>query len=221
MRKAESGFTLIELIVVIVILGILAVTAAAKFLNITSDASASVVKGLAGALRSSNSMVYAKSRLHTGDYWVCISDACSGSSANLAEADVEKFQGYGKEGWVRIEPENGYPSSRNPPIPLINTIAGTVDLGSGSSGVTLDPDSGCTEVGDWLVGSGMVGSKPGTMVFIPASSHASKVCKSSNYGASPNGGQVGIDSSDSCGVVFYNPGETGTAPVIAVLTKGC
>lgn len=61
MRKAESGFTLIELIVVIVILGILAVTAAAKFLNLTSDATSSVVKGLAGALRSSSSMVYAKS----------------------------------------------------------------------------------------------------------------------------------------------------------------
>ena len=45
MRKAESGFTLIELIVVIVILGILAVTAAAKFLNLTSDATSSVVKG--------------------------------------------------------------------------------------------------------------------------------------------------------------------------------
>jgi prepilin-type N-terminal cleavage/methylation domain-containing protein len=228
MRKAESGFTLIELIVVIVILGILAVTAAAKFLNLTSDATSSVVKGLAGALRSSSSMVYAKSRLHTGDYWVCISDACSGSSVNLAEADVEKFQGYGKEGWIRIEPENGYPSSRNPPIPLINTIAGTVDLGSSSSGVTLDPDSDCTKVGDWIVGSAAGGTldkdgKPemGTMVFIPASSHADKDCKSSNYMATKDGGQVGIDSSDSCGVVFYNSRKTGTAPVIAVLTKGC
>ena len=221
MRKAESGFTLIELIVVIVILGILAVTAAAKFMNLSSDASASVVKGLAGALRSSSSMVYAKSRLHTGDYWVCISDACAGSSADLTESDVEKFQGHGKDGWVRIEPENGYPSSRNPPIPLINTIAGTVDLGVSTAGVTLDPESGCTEVGDWLVGSGMVEGQPGTMVFIPASSHASKVCKSDNYSATKGGGQVGIDSSDSCGVVFYNPGKTGTAPVVAVLTKGC
>ena len=173
-------------------------------------------------------MVYAKSRLHTGDYWVCISDACSGSSANLAEADVEKFQGNGKEGWIRIEPENGYPSSRNPPIPLINTIAGTVDLGSSSSGVTLDPDSDCTKVGDWIVGSAAGGTldkdgKPemGTMVFIPASWHADKDCKSSNYMATKDGGQVGIDSSDSCGVVFYNSRKTGTAPVIAVLTKGC
>ena len=37
---ARSGFTLIELIVVIVILGILAVTAAPKFMNLSSDANA-------------------------------------------------------------------------------------------------------------------------------------------------------------------------------------
>ena len=36
----QQGFTLIELIVVIVILGILAVTAAPKFMNLTSDANA-------------------------------------------------------------------------------------------------------------------------------------------------------------------------------------
>lgn len=48
----EQGFTLIELIVVIVILGILAVTAAPKFMNLTSDANSAVVKGLAGAIRS-------------------------------------------------------------------------------------------------------------------------------------------------------------------------
>ena len=65
--NGQSGFTLIELIVVIVILGILAVTAAPKFMNLTSDANASVVKGLAGAIRSSVQLVHAKTMLTFGN----------------------------------------------------------------------------------------------------------------------------------------------------------
>ncbi|MDY3145812.1 MAG: type II secretion system protein [Succinivibrionaceae bacterium] len=230
MRKAESGFTLIELIVVIVILGILAVTAAAKFMNLSSDATASVVKGLAGALRSSSSMVYAKSRLHTGDYWVCVSDACTGSSAN--KSDPENKDLIGKDGWIRIEAMNGYPASNIPPfdlkssgIDLINTIAGTVDLGGSVLGHKLGDG---TEVGDWVVGLG----KGGTMVFIPVSSHGDKDFESANYGATKGSasesaggagksGQVGVESSDSCAVVYYNQGDPGTAPVVSALTGGC
>jgi len=44
--KQQKGFTLIELIIVIIILGILAVTAAPKFLDISSDANTSALQGL-------------------------------------------------------------------------------------------------------------------------------------------------------------------------------
>lgn len=50
--KQQKGFTLIELIIVIVILGILAVTAAPKFINIQDDAAESAAEGIAGALNS-------------------------------------------------------------------------------------------------------------------------------------------------------------------------
>lgn len=52
--KAQKGFTLIELIIVIIILGILAVTAAPKFLDIQDDARQSAISGIAGAVRSAD-----------------------------------------------------------------------------------------------------------------------------------------------------------------------
>ena len=47
--KRSAGFTLIELVIVIIILGILAVTAAPKFLNLQGDAREAPLKGRADA----------------------------------------------------------------------------------------------------------------------------------------------------------------------------
>ncbi|MDN7129435.1 type II secretion system protein [Pseudidiomarina terrestris] len=59
--KRQQGFTLIELIIVIVVLGILAVTAAPQFINFSSDARESTVKGAQASIQGAMQLVYARS----------------------------------------------------------------------------------------------------------------------------------------------------------------
>ncbi|MFW8631562.1 type II secretion system protein [Vibrio natriegens] len=58
--KRQGGFTLIELVVVIVILGILAVTAAPRFLNLQDDARKASLQGLKGSIDGAAGITYGK-----------------------------------------------------------------------------------------------------------------------------------------------------------------
>lgn len=61
--QKQNGFTLIELVVVIIILGILAVTAAPKFINLQGDARVSALQGVKGALQGANSLYFSKAAI--------------------------------------------------------------------------------------------------------------------------------------------------------------
>ena len=61
--KKNQGFTLVELVIVIVILGILAITAAPKFLNLAGDAKGGTLNAVKASLQSANAVIYSKAVL--------------------------------------------------------------------------------------------------------------------------------------------------------------
>lgn len=64
MRKSASGFTLIELMAVIVILGVLAATAVPRFVDLSGSAKEAAVDGVAGSLASAASLNHAQNIAH-------------------------------------------------------------------------------------------------------------------------------------------------------------
>jgi len=65
MYSRQAGFTLIELIIAIIIVGILAVVAIPKFIDLSSNAQEAATASVAGALAAANASNYAARKLST------------------------------------------------------------------------------------------------------------------------------------------------------------
>ncbi|GIU41029.1 hypothetical protein TUM4438_03740 [Shewanella sairae] len=85
--KKQNGFTLIELVVVIIILGILAVTAAPKFINLQGDAREATLNGFRGALQGANSLVFSKAAI-AGEERIADDAGWSSNTGNTDGVDI-------------------------------------------------------------------------------------------------------------------------------------
>lgn len=84
-NRQEKGFTLIELVMVIVILGILAAFALPRFADFSNEARVSSINGLAGAMRSAASITHARQ---------IANNAASNVSVSLEKQTITMIQGY-------------------------------------------------------------------------------------------------------------------------------
>lgn len=124
-RQNQSGFTLIELIIIIVVLGILAAVAIPKYFNMIDDAKESACKGALGGLRSAASIYYANEALRTG-------------TADWPAIDSLRTVGVVMEHGI---PKNPYQSDANAPDSIVTGVTRGVLVGT-RGGWAYNPSTG-------------------------------------------------------------------------------
>lgn len=137
MERRGAGFTLIELIVVIVLLGLLAAVALPKFVDLSSEARAATLSGVRGGFTSAVQLTHAK--------WLAGGTGVAGSVALEGGTTVQ----VNAAGWPTIDAANAsqdtaaelYALLMSGPTPDGFTTSEAPAAGAGTATFTL-PGSG-------------------------------------------------------------------------------
>lgn len=198
----RNGFTLIELVVVIVILGILAAIAAPKFMDLQTDARISAINGLSGAIKSAVNMSYAKSIIKGTD-------------------KLDKFCGVEKNTNITTCPTGAKEVFTMYGIPAAD-VAGIVEALQNEESYDQKNVAGpCdAEANDWCVYTGDINKN--ILVFAPKSSAGLTI---GDYTVDSNNHKVTATSENtSCALVYSAvPDDTkkSTTFSVTVLKGGC
>jgi len=88
MKQVQRGFTLIELVMVIVILGVLAAVAIPKFVDLKSDAQAAALQGVVGGINSASAVNYAARSANATKGSATIGLTCSAAAAAIMQGGI-------------------------------------------------------------------------------------------------------------------------------------
>ncbi|CAI3805206.1 prepilin-type N-terminal cleavage/methylation domain-containing protein [Rheinheimera sp. MM224] len=195
LNKTQQGFTLVELIIVIVILGILAVTAAPRFLNFTGDAREAVLQSVEGAIKTGNSLVFGKSAI-AGQTAADLSCYNRATQAVVAAAAAE-ITANGTEDLV----------------PVTNCVAavGTVDLAFGYLDADAASFTAALDLADFAVIDATAQTPALTIPLVAGTVRIAGSVAELNPAT----------LADACFVTYTEAADAATEPTITVEDDGC